>query len=46
MELGKPNLIQKATQRKTEILADRSAARFDPQTDARIREKFKIHLPA
>ncbi|MDR6266203.1 trimethylamine methyltransferase family protein [Roseobacter sp. N2S] len=46
MELGKPNLIQKATQRKAEILADRSAARFDPQTDARIRERFNIHLPA
>lgn len=46
VELGKPNLIQKATKRKEEILADRSTARFDPQTDARIREKFKIHLPA
>jgi trimethylamine--corrinoid protein Co-methyltransferase len=46
VELGKPLLIDKAIKRKNEILAERSAARFDPITDARIREKFKIHLPA
>jgi trimethylamine--corrinoid protein Co-methyltransferase len=45
-ELGKPDLIHKATARKTEILASRSAARFDPALDARIRAAFAIHLPA
>ncbi|MBS9716211.1 trimethylamine methyltransferase family protein [Pseudohalocynthiibacter aestuariivivens] len=46
VELGKPDLLKKATARKEEILADRSAARFDPELDAQIRAKFKIHLPS
>jgi len=46
VELGKPDLLQKATARKEEILADRSAARFDPELDAKIRANFKIHLPS
>ena len=46
VELGKPDLLKKATSRKEEILADRSAARFDPELDAQIRAKFKIHLPS
>lgn len=45
-ERDKPDLIQKAIARKEAILADRSAARFDPVTDAEIRRKFAIHLPA
>lgn len=45
-ELGKPDLVQRATARKNEILAQPAAARFDPQTDAEIRARFNIHLPA
>jgi trimethylamine--corrinoid protein Co-methyltransferase len=45
-ELGKPDLIAKATEKKLKILSERAAARFDPVTDAAIRERFKIHLPA
>jgi trimethylamine--corrinoid protein Co-methyltransferase len=45
-EVGKPDLIKAATARKDQILATRSAARFDPITDAAIRQRFKIHLPA
>ncbi|SMX45119.1 trimethylamine methyltransferase family protein [Maliponia aquimaris] len=45
-EKGKPDLLKKATARKEAILATRSAARFDPVTDAAIRKRFRIHLPA
>ncbi|WP_295314136.1 trimethylamine methyltransferase family protein [Roseobacter sp.] len=45
-EKGKPDLIERATARKEEILANRSAARFDPALDARLREVFRIYLPA
>lgn len=45
-EIGKPDLIKKTIARKEEILATRSAARFDPVLDARIRATFNIHLPA
>lgn len=45
-ELGKPDLIAKATEKKMKILSERAAARFDPVTDAAIRAQFKIHLPA
>lgn len=45
-ESGKPDLIRDTIARKEEILATRSAARFDPMTDAEIRRRFKIHLPA
>ncbi|WP_037315693.1 trimethylamine methyltransferase family protein [Ruegeria halocynthiae] len=45
VEVGKPDLIQKATDRKTEILSHPSPARFDPVLDAEIRSKFNIHLP-
>lgn len=45
-ERGKPDLIDKARARKEAILAERSAARFDPMIDAEIRKRFKIHLPA
>jgi len=45
-ELGKPELLRKATARKEEILSERSAARFNAALDRRIREAFNIHLPA
>ncbi len=45
-EIGKPELVAKATARKEEILAQRAAARFDPALDAEIRRRFKIHLSA
>ncbi len=45
-ELGKPDLIDKATARKEAILSAPSAARFDPVLDAEIRRSFNIHLPA
>ncbi len=45
-ENGKPDLITNSIARKEEILAQRSAARFDPELDARLRARFKIHLPA
>ncbi|MBJ6370312.1 trimethylamine methyltransferase family protein [Sedimentitalea arenosa] len=44
-ERGKPDLLQRATARKEQILADRASARFDPVTDAAIRARFNIHLP-
>lgn len=43
-ELGKPDLLEKATARKEQILSERSAARFDPALDAEIRNRFNIHL--
>lgn len=45
-EIGKPDLIEQASARKAGILATRSRARFAPDTDARIRAAFNIHLPA
>jgi trimethylamine--corrinoid protein Co-methyltransferase len=45
-ELGKPDLIAKATARKEEILATPSPARFDPLLDHELRARFNIHLPA
>ena len=45
-ELEKPNLLEKATKRKEEILSECSAARFDSQLDANLRKAHTIHLPA
>jgi len=45
-ELDKPALLDKATARKEEILAERAAARFDPMVDAEIRKAFNIYLPS
>ncbi|MEM7733154.1 MAG: trimethylamine methyltransferase family protein [Pseudomonadota bacterium] len=45
-EKGKPDLNKAAIARKEEILATRSAARFDPELDKRLRAAFNIHLPA
>ncbi|MGK7754715.1 MULTISPECIES: trimethylamine methyltransferase family protein [unclassified Roseovarius] len=46
VELGKPDLVEKAVARKEEILAQRSAARLNPVLDAEIRKRFAIHLKA
>ncbi|SFE69613.1 trimethylamine---corrinoid protein Co-methyltransferase [Sulfitobacter brevis] len=45
-EKDKPDLIAKAVARKQEILGQRAAARFDPNTDQKLRQAFNIHLPA
>ena len=45
VEMAKPDLLQKATARKDEILSERSAARFNAETDKALRSKFNIHLP-
>lgn len=45
-ERNKPDLIMKAALRKEEILAVRAPARFDAATDAALRKRFRIHLPA
>ncbi|MFY9212604.1 MAG: trimethylamine methyltransferase family protein [Aestuariivita sp.] len=45
-EKGKPDLVEKAIARKEAILAERSPARFDAETDTKIRARFKIHLPS
>ncbi len=44
-EKDKPDLIATTIKRKNEILSQRSAARFDPMTDAEIRSRFNIRLP-
>ena len=44
-EKGKPDLVARAVARKEAILAEPGAARFDPETDRMIRERFRIHLP-
>ncbi len=46
IEQGKPDLISTVINRKNEILAQPPRARFDPVLDAKLREKFKIHLTA
>ena len=43
-ERGKPDLLARATARKEAILAERSEARFAPDLDRAIRERFRIHL--
>ncbi|MEL7100885.1 MAG: trimethylamine methyltransferase family protein, partial [Pseudomonadota bacterium] len=43
-EVGKPDLIAKATARKLEILGAPNAARLSPEVDAAIRARFNIHL--
>jgi trimethylamine--corrinoid protein Co-methyltransferase len=46
VEQGQPDLIATATAKKERILATRAPARFDPDTDAAIRARFRIHLGA
>ena len=43
-EKGKPDLVANAMARKEASLAEASRARFDPQLDPAIRDKFNIHL--
>lgn len=45
-EQHRPDLLEKATARKYDILNSRAGARFDAALDARIRSAFNIHLPA
>ncbi|MDJ0630273.1 MAG: trimethylamine methyltransferase family protein [Rhodobacter sp.] len=45
-ENGKPDLVARAVARKEAILAEPSAAGFDPALDLAIRKRFRIHLPA
>jgi trimethylamine--corrinoid protein Co-methyltransferase len=45
-ERDRPDLLQKATARKEQILSQPAPARFDAATDKMIRDRFKIHLPA
>ncbi|WP_164659147.1 trimethylamine methyltransferase family protein [Tropicibacter sp. Alg240-R139] len=45
-ELDKPDLVQKATAKKLQILAERSPANFSPDLDQAIRAAFNIHLPS
>lgn len=45
-ERGRPDLVSRASERKDAILAQRASARFDAATDAAIRARFNIHLPA
>ena len=44
LEIGKPDLIKNAIKKKNEILSKPSSAEFNPELDASIRKKFKIHL--
>ena len=44
-ENDKPDLLQKATALKKEILSHPSTALLDPNCDASIRSNFAIHLP-
>ena len=46
LEQDRPDLLSRAIDRKEEILATRSAARFEPAVDQAIRDRFAIHLPA
>ena len=43
-ELGKPDLLQKAIERKETILSEPSSARFPTDIDLNIRKSFNIHL--
>jgi trimethylamine---corrinoid protein Co-methyltransferase len=44
VEKDKPDLVEKATARKLDILSRRAPSAFDPATDAAIRTRFAIHL--
>ncbi len=44
-EKDKPDLLENAVARKEAILAQPSAAEFDPMLDAEIRKRFDIRLP-
>jgi trimethylamine--corrinoid protein Co-methyltransferase len=42
-ELGKPDLIQKAIERKNRILREAAPSLIDPEADRAIRQKFQIY---
>jgi trimethylamine--corrinoid protein Co-methyltransferase len=43
VELGKPDLIQKAIERKNRILQDAAPSLIDPLADAAIRQRWQIY---
>ncbi len=43
-EQGRPDLIANASETKKRILSGETGAAFDPETDAAIRKRFRIHL--
>jgi trimethylamine---corrinoid protein Co-methyltransferase len=43
-EIGKPDLVQKAIERKNRILSQSTGPLFDPATDAAIRAAFNIYV--
>ena len=43
VELGKPNLVQKAIEKKENIL-NNAAKKIDPIIDEKLRSEFNIHL--
>ncbi|MEM6479788.1 MAG: trimethylamine methyltransferase family protein [Pseudomonadota bacterium] len=45
-ENGKPDLLEKAKERTAQLLANPATAAFDAATDAALRARFNIHLPA
>ena len=44
-ELGKPDIVQLAIERKRKVLAENFPDHVDAETDAWIRNNFTIHLP-
>lgn len=44
VEIGKPDLVQKAIARKNRILDQSTAPLFDPATDAALRAAFNIYI--
>ena len=43
VELGKPNLVQKAIEKKENIL-NNASKKIDPIIDKKLRSEFNIHL--
>jgi trimethylamine--corrinoid protein Co-methyltransferase len=43
-EIGKPNLVEKATKMKEDIISKPSPVALDPRLDMALREKYKIHM--
>jgi trimethylamine--corrinoid protein Co-methyltransferase len=46
VEIGKPDLVQKAIEMKRKILDAPRRSIIDPLADIEIRKRFKIHVPA
>ena len=44
-EAGKPDIVEKATARKKEILSTYFPSHISPEVDKAIREKFNVLLP-